>query len=127
MYQPLSRKSQPSRVSRRVVFNTDETINVVPYIHRIRSMYLFESKWKHLVVAPFRDRTSFSIRYLAIQLVNVCDMLQASYCMVSASVRVIIFPNKRAKTGTNGPRREKTCHRGFRQSEFRTCLLIYRD
>ena len=27
----------------------------------------------------------------------------------------------------NGPRREKTCLRGFRQSEFQTTLLSYRD
>ena len=26
-----------------------------------------------------------------------------------------------------GPRREKTCLRGFRQSEFQTSLLSYRD
>ena len=27
----------------------------------------------------------------------------------------------------NGPRREKTCLRGFRQSEFKNSLLSYRD
>ena len=27
----------------------------------------------------------------------------------------------------NGPRREKTCLRGFQQSEFQTSLLSYRD
>ena len=31
------------------------------------------------------------------------------------------------KTGINGPRREKTCLRGFRQSEFQTSLFSYRD
>ena len=50
------------------------------------------------------DMASFSIRYLAMQLANECDMLPASYCMAGAPVSVIIFPYKRAKMGTNNVR-----------------------
>ena len=36
-------------------------------------------------------------------------------------------PQKKKKKKKNGPRREKTCLRGSRQSEFQTSLLSYRD
>ena len=35
--------------------------------------------------------------------------------------------NKAKDTGTFGPCRKKTCLRGFRQSEFQTGVLSYRD
>ena len=42
-----------------------------------------------------------------------------------AKVVYHVRPNKH--TCLYGPRREKTCLQGFRQSEFQTSLLSYRD
>ena len=73
--------------------------NCVPHLsHKFKVLVLVQMETFDIAMA------SFSIRYLAMQLVNACDMLQASYCMAGASVSVIIFPYKRAKNGTNNIR-----------------------
>ena len=66
--------------------------------------------------------TRFSFRYLAMRLVNMCDMLQASYCIVGASARVIIFPYKHAKTGTNNT--NKTFLRHSNMQHFNQGLIF---
>ena len=47
----------------------------------------------------------------------VCSFMEISIGLKRVEKRVVLY----------GPRREKTCLLGFRQSEFQTDLLSYRD
>ena len=63
--------------------------------------------------------------------VRVTPNLDDGVCKISAVLHSLLglFLNLQliCEPGTNGPRREKTCLRGFRQGEFQTSLLGYRD
>ena len=59
------------------------------------------------------------------------DVLQHTACLLVNPIMVdnfaFLFHCRRVYLTSYGPRREKTCLRGFRLSEFQTSLLSYSD
>ena len=53
--------------------------------------------------------------------------VEEDHCGLSATATLTLSVANSVSLPSYGPRREKTCLRGFRQSEFQSSLLSYRD